>query len=161
MKPPGTALGGRTKNFSLACSRMAWTAAHVFKPRACLPRVSCSQQCRVKAKQTQSGTATDSQFSLHGHKGKQWEQDQAGWSTGEQDPFLMRNGFMIHFSAVIKLAWSVTHVFAVPNMCSTKWGQEDLIVAVRLIQPEHTWQLFQFPAVIRLQINLSIKLEKT
>lgn len=116
VKPPGRVLGGRTKSFSLACSRMAWIAAHVFRPRACLPCVSCSQQCRVKAKQMQSVRTRDLQFSLHGHKDKQWEQDQAGWSTGEQDPFLIRNGLMIHFSAVIKLAWLVTRVFAVPNI---------------------------------------------
>lgn len=59
----------------------------------------------------QGDTMKDLQFSLYGHKVKQWKQDQAGWSTGEQDPFLLRNGLMIHFSAVIKLAWLVIHVY--------------------------------------------------
>lgn len=58
----------------------------------------------------QSGTMRDLRFSHHGHKDKWWDQDQAGWSTGEQDPFLMRNRLMIHFSAVIKLAWLIIYV---------------------------------------------------
>lgn len=32
VRPPGTVLGGGTKSFSLACSRIAWIAVHVFKP---------------------------------------------------------------------------------------------------------------------------------
>lgn len=59
----------------------------------------------------QSDTMRDLQFLFPEHKGKLWKQGQAGRSTGEQDPFLRRNGLMIHFSPVIKLAWLVIHVY--------------------------------------------------